>query len=105
VASASSSPPSPLPASVGSGLQRYVFAPFSPPGGSSSPLLRVVRSEPRLHYSALSMDAFAKEPCSRQRPARRGEKTEQSTLATASLMSRLLAWFLGRLIKFGLAAV
>jgi hypothetical protein len=81
VASASSSPPtppSPLPVSVGSGLQRYVFTPspspsppFSPPGGSSSPLLRVVRSEPRLHYSALSMDAIAKEPCSRQRPTTR----------------------------------
>ncbi|KAK3132947.1 hypothetical protein QOZ80_6AG0529920 [Eleusine coracana subsp. coracana] len=79
-ASASSSPPSPLPVSVGPGLQSYVFTPspspspqFSPPGGSSSsPMLRVVRSEPTLHYSTLSVNTFdEEEPLRQRRPTRR----------------------------------
>ncbi|KAL6601764.1 hypothetical protein ACP70R_044984 [Stipagrostis hirtigluma subsp. patula] len=85
VASASSSspptPPSPLPVSVGSGLEGYIrvhVVPFpsplfSPPGGPSpeaSPLLRVVRSEPKLPF-AFSMDTFAQEPSRRWPTARR----------------------------------
>jgi len=69
---ASSSPPTPLPISVGPGLERYAFTPSpspSPPfssAGASSPLLRVVRSEPNLlmmHLcSALSVDKIHREP-------------------------------------------
>ncbi|RCV12504.1 hypothetical protein SETIT_2G274000v2 [Setaria italica] len=89
-ASASSSPPtppSPLPVSVGPGLQRYAFTPspspsppFSPPGGSSPLLLRVVRSEPtNLLHSALSVDKIHRQ---QQQPAPRRPPTKRLDLGT-----------------------